>query len=275
MRNTRKGVRGCVRSQNGASAISEMGVALFVFFFFALFPLINLVAYATGAATVWFMSVQCAGGAANSRNFPEALQTVQNLSDNLRQGGFGKFAKLISGGGYNGCGTDLYTTVTEIATAQALIYGPNQPFAGTIDTTKYIYEATACAQFEAEPFLPLGSIPFINNVPIVGKRANLVFVCNRAMEDPEILLAGGSGQQQSGGGGGGPGGGGSGGGTSGGQSAGSTIGMGSGSGNGMPSGNGGGQNSSSSNSGCGCGSGIDSNGNLIYCPPPPNGEPTY
>lgn len=265
MRYTLKGVR--VRSQRGANSISEMGAAMFIFFFFALFPLINLMAYATGAATVWFMSVQCAGGAATSRSFNEALQTVQNLSDNLRRSGFGRFAKLISGGGYNGCGTDLYTTVTEIASAQGYIYGPNQPYAGTIDPANYIYEATACARFEAEPFLPLNAIPFVGNVPIVGQRTTLVYICNRAMEDPEILLAGGSGQSSGGGGGGGP----SGGGANPNQGAagGGSVGMGGGGGNGMPAGGGGGSFGNSGNSGCGCGTGIDGQGNLIPCEPPP------
>ncbi len=105
-----------LRPRRGSAHIAEFGVGLFILLFFFVFPVINLMAIAVGAATVWFTTFQCAQAASTSANYVEAMNKMQSVAILVSQSGIGQMAKIKAKGGAAGCGADLYIDVTEIAT---------------------------------------------------------------------------------------------------------------------------------------------------------------
>lgn len=195
------------RLKLGAS-IAEFGPALFVFFFIVLFPLINLIAMATGACTVYLATKLCATKAAEQTSFGDALIAAEEAAYNMEQGGFGKFAKLYPIGGYNNSGMDLYVIETNINTNVSYRHGPNTPFvARPIQTDENLYSYEAVCTYDIGPFMNLHSVPFIGNVPGVGVPATLSYTASMNVEHPEGLPQGVGGRvtppRRRGGGGGG------------------------------------------------------------------------
>jgi hypothetical protein len=95
-------------------------------------------------------------------------------------------------GGYNNCGVTLYVDATNYIGNTVKSYGPNTPVPPPIDTTSTFYEYRAVASYDVRPFIDLGSVPFINNVPVIGKPAQLNFTCLRQVEYPQGLEGAGS-----------------------------------------------------------------------------------
>lgn len=170
------------------AAMAEFGPALFVFFFVVLFPLINLTAIGTGAATVYLIAKQCAAKAGDSPTFGEALVSSEAAAYDLWGGGFGSFANLVPIGGFNNSGVDLFIVDTNINTNVSRRFGPNTPFivrAANPDDHLYAYEAVAT--YDVGPFMNLHSVPWIGEVPGVGRPARLSFRAARNIEHPEGL----------------------------------------------------------------------------------------
>lgn len=181
------------RNSLGAG-VAELGPAMFVFFLFILFPLINLIAMGTGAATVYLISKQCASKAAASATFPQALVASQDAANNLITGGFGKFANLTPIGGYNGSGVDIYITETNIATNVSTKNGPNTSLVSNpVDTNQYLYSYDAVVTCDVGPFMNMNGVPFIGSVPGIGVPARLTYTASENVEHPEDLTVGASG----------------------------------------------------------------------------------
>lgn len=205
------------RRSSGAASVAEFGPVLFIFLLIVLFPLINLIGYGAGVATVGLITTQAGVAAQNSLTYSQALTDVESTVTAMTNSGFGKFARLRPVNGYNGCGADVYVIVTNFKTKQSQTYGPNTPYPGTIDESNYIYEYYINTNFRLDPFLNLSGLPFIGNVPIVGASSALTWNINRNAEHPDglnTIASGGSGGGGSGTGGGGGGGVGAGGGGS-------------------------------------------------------------
>jgi hypothetical protein len=172
------------RSQIGS--VAEFAPVLFIFFMMILFPLINLIGYATACATVSFIGTNCAQAAQNASSYGDALKAVETMSNNLLNSGFGKFANLKPVGGYNGCGVDVYLIEIDYTNNTRVTHGPTTPLPGTYDSAK-IYEYQARCNYQIMPFLNLSGVPGIGSVPIVGKPSAMAYNSCRSSEHPEGL----------------------------------------------------------------------------------------
>ncbi len=172
--------------RNQIGSIAEFAPVLFIFFMMILFPLINLIGYATACATVSFIGTNCAQAAQNSSSFGDALSSVQTMSNNLLNSGFGKFANLKPVGGYNNCGVDLYLIEIDYTNNTRVTHGPNTGLPTPYDSAK-IYEYQARCNYQIMPFLNLSGVPGIGSVPIVGQPSAMAYNSCRSSEHPEGL----------------------------------------------------------------------------------------
>lgn len=173
------------RVQRGTS-LAEFGPVLFIFLFMIVFPLVNLVAYSAGVATVALITANCAVSAQNANNLAQAMDNVRETAISMLRSPFGRFAKLRSDGGFRGCGMDVYVVATDPISGSIDTYGPNtgvptseQNKSGA-DTK--IYEYSLTANYRLYPFLNLSAVPFIGSVPILGKPAKLQYTACRNIE---------------------------------------------------------------------------------------------
>jgi hypothetical protein len=165
--------------------MSEFPLALLVLFLLLLFPLIDLVGLAIGAATACLVANQCSTRASELQNYGSALQTMNEEANQLFSSGFAAFAKLKPVGGYNNCGADLWIITTNYhnSTVQPP-FGPNKPYNGGIDPSTYLYELDTKVQCQVGPVVSMANLPWIGDVPGLGKPATLNFEAQRAAEYP-------------------------------------------------------------------------------------------
>jgi hypothetical protein len=187
----RNGLR--VRNQAGKALTAEFAVALTVFLLVTLFPLINLIGFAMGAGTQYLMTVQCAGGAGASTTWTDALSAMDREAVIFANSGFGKFANLQPVGGHNGTGTDLYLIETSLAANNVLAYGPNTGGPTPLNSNNNVYEYQVRSTFDVGPFVNMSQMPWIGNVPGVGRPARLSFVAHRNCEFTDGLAMGATG----------------------------------------------------------------------------------
>jgi hypothetical protein len=164
--------------------MAEFAPALFVFILM-LFPLINLIGYGMAVATAQLVGRQTAQAAGTANTFTLARTAMQTESNNMLGSAWGQFAKLSPNGGYSGSGADLYVTITPVSGGPPTKNGPNVPYGGTVNTTTYIYEYTTSVHYTIRPFVPLGTFPFIGNVPIIGQAAQFNIDSSCAAEFPD------------------------------------------------------------------------------------------
>lgn len=181
--------------------MAELGPALFMFLLMIVFPLINLLGLASGAATVSLIATEAASHAANSSSFADAESSVQQVSANLLNSGFGRFAKLQPAGGLNNSGVDIFINITPVNGGSGSSVGPNAPLTGSVDANKNLYEYSIRVSYLVQPFISMRAVPFIGNVPGLGAPFNLSWSVARSVEFPPGLLV----NQSSGAGGGYPG----------------------------------------------------------------------
>lgn len=198
-------VQAMSRARNcaGLSTQADFAVCIFVFLMIALFPLIDLLAVAVGAATVAFSATQAAARAASATSFPDAVEAAMSENYGITYGGLGRFAKLSPQGGLGGTGIDLYVHATNINDGQIKIYGPNAAVSDPINSTTNVYEYCARASFDVGPLVNLSFVPFVNQIPGVGRPFRLGYSAFRAAEFSDGLSGTGSATSPWGGGGGG------------------------------------------------------------------------
>ncbi len=160
---------------------------MFVFLFFALFPMLDLMALALGVATISIAARQAASGAASSPDYVTAITAVNREATSVINSGFGKFVNLVPVGGYNNCGADLWIVQTNFRNNQIQYCGPNVGAPGPIDQSSFLYEYTAVCQYKVGPLCNLGSVPFIGGVPGLGQPATIKYVGTVAVEYPDGL----------------------------------------------------------------------------------------
>ncbi len=178
------------RNKFGAG-LAEFAPALFVFFLFIIFPLINFIALGTGAATVYLIAKQAATKAASSTTFGKAMMAAESASYEIESGGLGVFSKLYPIGGFNGSGLDIYITETNINTNVSTRNGPNTPFVSNpIDPSTYLYSYDAVVTFNIGPFTDMHQVPWIGDVPGLGVPAQLTYTASENVEHPEGIETG-------------------------------------------------------------------------------------
>lgn len=164
--------------------MSEFPLTVLILFLLMVFPLINLSGLAVGAATECLIAHQCATRAAALQNYGSALAAMNDEAQRMFSSGFAAFAHLKPVGGYKGCGVELWTVVTNYHTGQVQNFGPNQPLTGGIDPSTYLYEFNAKVSCQVGPVINMSSLPWIGDVPGLGKPATLNFDAARAAEYP-------------------------------------------------------------------------------------------
>lgn len=175
------------RNCRGSGAIAEFAPVLFIFFLVILFPLINLIGFATSSATVLMITRQSASVAGSSTTWQEALTSMEQETTKLRNSGFGKFANITPVGGYNGCGADMYVAATGLSSGNTTYSTKNNGLGGPANTQDNIYEYQIRTSFMINPWLNMSGMPFIGSVPIVGKPAGCAYIANSNVEHPEGL----------------------------------------------------------------------------------------
>ena len=185
-----RSVKAYLKRRRTGSSTAEFGPALIVFFLVILFPMINLIAMGTGAGTIYLLAKESAGKAGNSTTYADALTAAENAAVQICSSGFGQFAKLKPVAGYNGSGIDLYVSDTNISSMSTNTYGPNNPPPISVDTSTNVYTYDVRATFDMGPFVDMGAVPFVQDVPGVGKPARLSFLASSAAEHPEGIGTG-------------------------------------------------------------------------------------
>lgn len=167
--------------------MAEFAVALFILFFFVLFPFIDLMGFAAGVATQYLITRQAATVASASASYQQALDAMEAETKRLCESGLGRFAHITPRGCYNGNGADLYVVVTDISRRRGYLFGPNYNVPNPIDTKRAFYQYRVVTRFSIAPFLNLSSVPFIGGLPVLGRETVLCMSCDRYIERPEAL----------------------------------------------------------------------------------------
>lgn len=177
------------RTRYGSSAEFPV-VALLLFTIFA-FPLINMVSLGAAYATIWYISFQSALNASVQTTFSEALQRLKGRSDQFNSTGFTTMLRMNPKGGYSNCGTDLVIeSVDFMDAAKNVKYGPNLAVPPPIDLTNRFFEISANSKYEVAPFVNLSAVPFLKDVPGIGRPLTLTATVSRCAEFPQGLTRG-------------------------------------------------------------------------------------
>lgn len=174
------------RTVTGASGISEFGPSLIVLILI-VFPAIDLIGLACGAATVFLTARQCATRAATASSLDDALTAMKQEAKGLADSGLGRFARLKAQNGFENSGADFFIRQTGVYSSAVINHGPNKGLPRPIDTASNVYEGVIKVDYLVGPLLDLSAIPGLDNVPALGKPAQLAVTWERALEHPELF----------------------------------------------------------------------------------------
>ena len=176
---------------------------LFIVFFLAIYPLIDLLGLVIASVSIGLLAHQAASAAAARQKFSGALDAVSSEATSFLSLGISNFVRMKPVGGYNQSGIDLYINVTDFHTYKNTTVGPNAPLPAPPDILANVYEYTTKSTYEVGPVVSLAAVPFLSQVPGLGKPATLSFYASRAVEHVDgLALAKNSLLSSSGGGGG-------------------------------------------------------------------------
>lgn len=175
------------RKRSKRGSLAEFGPVMFVFLFFALFPMIDLMAVALGAATIALAGRQGASAAASTSDYQTAIDSMYLEVLGMTNSGFGKFVNLKAVSGYKICGANLWVVRTNFTNNQVEYSGPNAPPSGPINQSMFVYEYLTVCTFQVGPLCNLGSVPFIGSVPGLGPPFTIKYCGTAAVEYPDGL----------------------------------------------------------------------------------------
>lgn len=175
------------RRRSAEGNMSEFSIALYVFLLIIAFPLIDLLAVASGAAVMLLGANQVATTVSAQRRFPDCLASMQSETNSYLSGNFAKFMKLQPVGGYLNSGSDLYIDSSSFVGSSTNRIGPNAPVPPPIDTSANIYECTVQMKCQVGPLVNLSFVPFLGNVPGLSVPALLTLSSSKAVEYPRGL----------------------------------------------------------------------------------------
>lgn len=184
-------VMNSLRAHRG-SYLLEFGPSLLVVIL-VMFPLIDLMGLLCGAAGVQFLAYRACCAASVQQRFQDSLSSMQAQSADICNSGLGTFSRLKPVAGYGNSGSDLLLMVTDIFTSQVTTAPPNCQPSGPVDTTTNIYECAVVSTCEVGPVINLAGIPFVRDVPALGRPATIKARWVRAWEHPHASLTGGQG----------------------------------------------------------------------------------
>jgi hypothetical protein len=164
--------------------IAEFPLAMYCFLLVVVFPMIDLVGLATGFATIYLSTNECATRAANQRRYADSLDGMEQTAQQFLKTGMADFARMKPIGGYSNCGAALYIDASNYRTNSLQSYGPNTPVPPPIDLSNFLYECRVNSSFEVGPTIDLSFLPGLGSVPGLGKPAILNMSASKQAEYP-------------------------------------------------------------------------------------------
>lgn len=174
------------RHKISGAGLVEYGPSLIVLIL-VVFPAINLIGLVCGAATICLTARQCATRASTAHSLTDALTSMRQEGQLLVASGLGQFSKLRPILGYASSGADLYIKQTNIYNSQVTVFGPNAGIPPPVDTASNVFEASVKATFEVGPLLDLSVIPGLDDIPALGKPAEISITWDRVLEHPDLF----------------------------------------------------------------------------------------
>ncbi|HEY9714514.1 MAG TPA: hypothetical protein V6C72_13695, partial [Chroococcales cyanobacterium] len=90
-------------------------------------------------------------------------------------------------GGASNSGIDNFIEQTTVGGTTTTTGSANTKISSKINQSTTIYEIRSAATFAVGPFLDMHAVPFIGDVPLIGKSATITIAASRAAEYPEGL----------------------------------------------------------------------------------------
>ncbi len=169
------------RDRRLGSSIAEFGAAFYAFFFAIIIPTINLLSFAIAFSYAHFAANMTADSVAQSMTLKRARQIVECAPSDLKGDSLANFLKVEPGS--ERFKLDLVRTnmqgENEILTAKNL---------KDKDHSKGLIQYRVLANYTLRPRLDLGSVPFINTIPIIGKESELTFNLIRNIEHADEIM---------------------------------------------------------------------------------------
>lgn len=154
------------------------------------FPLLNLIGIALAAGSIAFMTMDCATKASSQPTYADALTAMADEATSFQSTGLMKFLNLQPNGGYTNCGMDLFVKAENYRNGNTTDYGPNTPVPPPLDPMTFVYEYCAESKFSVSPWVMMSGVPFLGQVPGLGKPVVLTFNVERSVEHPNGLADG-------------------------------------------------------------------------------------
>ena len=173
-----------VRSQIGATEITQFPLTIYCLFLVLFLPVTNLIALVVAASTIYVATNDLAAKAAAQPTFAQSLNAMTLEAYSFQSNSLARFAKMVPNGGYTGCGNDLYVLATDMKGAGVQTSAPNQSLTSNVDTTKSIYEMQVVSSYSVSPLVSLASFPLLREVPGLGRPVLISFAAYRPIEHP-------------------------------------------------------------------------------------------
>jgi hypothetical protein len=182
--------------RRSGSAIAEFGPAMWFFLILIVLPLIDLFSFGIGVGVTMMLSTWGARMAAPSATYTEALATLNKTDSDLTC--FRGFCRMIPNGPA-GKPYSLIVTVAPINGGPSTTFtGPgaipnqpppdaSQPDVPPLNKMNAIYQYVVTAQYNVMPLFNFGTMPFLNQVPALGKPVPVSFVTTATVEHPDGL----------------------------------------------------------------------------------------
>jgi hypothetical protein len=170
------------RRQSGSS-IAEFGAAFYAFFFAILIPTINFLGFAISYSYSYFAANLMADTVAQAMTVKRARQILDENAISLKTDSLAQLVRVQPG--TDAFKLDLVRTnmrgETEIVTGRNLNVWQSEQ-------NKSMIQYRVTANYCVKPMLDLGSVPFIKDIPIVGKESIITYKLLRGIENPDDII---------------------------------------------------------------------------------------
>jgi hypothetical protein len=182
--------------RRSGNSIAEFGPALWFFLILIVVPLIDLFSFAIGVGVTMMLSTWGARQAAPCSTYTEAIQSLDKTETQMAT--FRGFCRMTPTAG-GGKGYSMKVTITPIAGGASTSFTtpggiPNQPPPDSsapdtpaLNTMNCIYQYVVTARYDVAPIFNFSALPFLKDVPALGKSVPVTFLTSANVEHPEGL----------------------------------------------------------------------------------------
>lgn len=171
------------RNRRMGSSIAEFGAAFYAFFFAIIIPTINLLSFAVAFSYAYLAANMTADSVAQSMTLKRAREIVENSPSDLKGDSLASFLKVEPGA--EGFKLDLVRTNMQ---GEIQILTSKNLKSEDSSQNKGLIQYRVLANYKLRPRLDLGSVPFINTIPIIGKESELTFNLIRNIEHADEIM---------------------------------------------------------------------------------------